>query len=131
MSMRFLLHNPHFACPSLRPLCSLPLVPCPKDRIEVTTATKYNAVLVLAERLRHRVGHIDVTPERIYQEAKITYVVKGDRTEEEMVVKGFAVFYKGVDEERVRRFDVYGDFSEVYGRMAEVQKGGGGERKEG
>ena len=67
-----------------------------------------------------------MTPERIYQEAKITYVIKADPTEEELVVKGFAVFHKGVEEERVRRFDVYGDFSEVYGRMAEVQKGGEG-----
>ena len=78
----------------------------------------------------NRVGHIDVTPQRIYQEAKITYVVKEDPTEEEMVVKGFAVFHKGVEEERVWRFDVYGDFSEVYGRMAEVQKARG-ERGEG
>ena len=77
-----------------------------------------------------RIGHIDVTTERIYQEAKITYVVKGDPTGEEMVVKGFAVFHKGVDEERVWRFDVYGDFSEVYGRMAEVQKGAEGGKGE-
>ena len=69
-----------------------------------------------------------MTPERIYQEAKITYVVKGDPKEDEIIVKGFAVFHKGYDDERVRRFDVYGDFSNVYARMAEVQKGAEAER---
>ncbi|KAL8786739.1 MAG: hypothetical protein Q9195_008073 [Heterodermia aff. obscurata] len=78
--------------------------------------------------MKHEIGHIDVTPERIYQEAKITYVIKGDPTEEKLVVKGFAVVHKGVGEERLRRLDIYGDFSEVFGRMAEVGKGAEGER---
>lgn len=66
---------------------------------------------------------MDVTPERIYQEATIRYVVKGDSKREEFVVKAFAVFHKRVDEDVVRRFDVYGDFSAVYARMGEVRSG--------
>ena len=46
-------------------------------------------------------------------------------------MKGFAVLYKGVEEERVWRLDIYGDFSEVFGRMAEVQKDAEGEGGEG
>ena len=74
-----------------------------------------------ANKCDDRIGHVDITPDRIYQEATITYVVKNDPSKEEFATKGFAVFHKRVDEEVVRRFDVYGDFSAVYARMGEVQ----------
>ena len=66
---------------------------------------------------------MDVTPERIYQAATIRYVVKGDEKREEFVVKGFAVVHKRVDEDVASGIDVYGDFSAVFARMAEVQSG--------
>ena len=49
------------------------------------------------------VGHIDVLPDRIYQEANITYVVKNDPRKEAITVRGFAVYFKGVEEERMHR----------------------------
>ena len=32
----------------------------------------------LLDSMTHTIGHVDVLPDRIYQEAKIEYVVKGD-----------------------------------------------------
>lgn len=63
---------------------------------------------------------MDVLPERIYQACVITYVVKRDPKLEEIAVRGFAVFHKRVGEERMARFDVYGDFGRVGEKVREV-----------
>ncbi len=46
---------------------------------------------------------MDVLPDRIYQEAKITYTVKNDPDKEEIVVKGFAIYHKGLKDAQMKR----------------------------
>jgi len=55
------------------------------------------------ESMKHTVGHIDVMPDRIYQEAKIQYVVKGDSSKELFEVMGFAVYHKTPKDNRMHR----------------------------
>lgn len=55
------------------------------------------------ESMKHTVGHVDVTPDRIYQEAKIRYVVKGDPSKELFEVLGFAVYHKTPKDSRMNK----------------------------
>lgn len=63
----------------------------------------------LLDRMTHTIGHVDVAPDRIYQEAKIEYVVKGDP--EQMIIKidGLAVFGRRVGEDQMSFFTVFLD----------------------
>ena len=48
-------------------------------------------------------GHVDVLPDKIYQEATIHYIVKGDPEKEKITVKEFAVFHKGAEDEKMHK----------------------------
>ena len=58
---------------------------------------------VLTFPLSGSLGHFDVLPDKIYQQANIHYLVKGDVEKEEIVVKALAVFHKGVEDEKVHK----------------------------
>ncbi|KAJ5295560.1 hypothetical protein PENANT_c001G09996 [Penicillium antarcticum] len=72
------------------------------------------------ESMRHTVRHVDVTQERIYQEATVTYIVKGDPEQRQIEAQGLAVFGKGVSESQIRFFTVYLDLEALRERMREV-----------
>ncbi len=48
-------------------------------------------------------SRVDVLPDRIYQEATITYTVKNDPENEAIVVNGFAIFHKGLKDAQMWR----------------------------
>ncbi|CAI7652337.1 unnamed protein product [Penicillium pancosmium] len=56
------------------------------------------------ECMKHTIRHVDVTHERIYQEATVTYVVKGDPEQRPIEAQGLAVpgAIAGEDEGGVR-----------------------------
>ncbi|CAI7618074.1 unnamed protein product [Penicillium glandicola] len=43
----------------------------------------------LLDRMTHTIGHVDVVSDRIYQEAKIEYVVKGDPEQKVIKIDGY------------------------------------------
>ena len=43
-------------------------------------------------KMEHQVRYFDYVKPRIYQSATIRYLVKGDNTDNEIVIPGFAVF---------------------------------------
>ncbi|KAI9038830.1 nuclear transport factor 2 family protein [Aspergillus affinis] len=73
--------------------------------------------------MKHTIGHVDVVEDRIYQEANIEYVLKGDPEEKVIKVQGLAVFGKGVRDERMKFFKVFLDPSPIFKRVGELQQG--------
>ncbi len=80
----------------------------------------FNDTFKLLASMKHTVLAVDVLPEKIYQEALITYIVKNDPEQVPISVRGMAVFGKKVDESTVTFFDVYLDISPVFARIAAV-----------
>lgn len=72
------------------------------------------------QSMKHTIGHFDVTHDRIYQEATVTYIVKGDPEQQPIEAQGLAVFGKGVDESKIRLFTVYIDLEPLRNRMKDV-----------
>ena len=56
------------------------------------------------DEFHHSAGHIDVLLDKIYQEATIEYIVKGDPEKERIIVRGFAVFHKLVEDEKMQKY---------------------------
>ncbi|OJI82049.1 hypothetical protein ASPTUDRAFT_57814 [Aspergillus tubingensis CBS 134.48] len=77
----------------------------------------------ILESMKHTIGHVDVLPDRIYQEATIDYVLKGDEEKKVVSVQGFAIFGKRVDEDKMRFFTVYLDTSPLVERVRVVTTG--------
>ena len=73
--------------------------------------------------MKHTIGHVDVLPDRIYQEATIDYVLKGDEEKKVVSVQGMAIFGKRVDEDKMRFFTVYLDTSPLVERVRVVTTG--------
>ncbi|PLB48409.1 NTF2-like protein [Aspergillus steynii IBT 23096] len=71
--------------------------------------------------MKHTIGHVDVAEDRVYQEADIEYVLKGDPEGQVIKVQGMAVFGKGVHDERMRFFKVFLDPEAILKRVGEVQ----------
>ncbi|EED20387.1 hypothetical protein TSTA_036130 [Talaromyces stipitatus ATCC 10500] len=65
----------------------------------------------------------NVLPDRIYQEAEIRYVVKGDPERKDIVVNGMAVIGKRPEDEKMTFFTVYLDPTELKERINAVAKG--------
>lgn len=63
----------------------------------------------LLDSMTHTIGHVDVLPDRIYQEAKIEYVVKGDPEQKVVKIDGLAIFGRRVGEDQMSFFTVYLD----------------------
>ncbi|KAJ5835713.1 hypothetical protein N7447_001739 [Penicillium robsamsonii] len=72
------------------------------------------------DNMKHTIRHIDVTHDRIYQEATVTYIVKGDSEQRQIEAHGLAVFGKGVEETKIRFFTVYLDLEPLRNRMKEL-----------
>ncbi|CRG88147.1 Cystinosin homolog [Talaromyces islandicus] len=83
----------------------------------------FNSQFPLLESMKHIIKHVDVLPDRIYQEAEIHYVIKNDPEKKDIVVRGMAVFGKKPDEDRLRFFDVYLDSSQIKERIEAVTSG--------
>ncbi|QKX62912.1 uncharacterized protein TRUGW13939_10080 [Talaromyces rugulosus] len=83
----------------------------------------FNSQFPLLESMKHIIKHVDVLPDRIYQEAEIHYVIKNDPEKKDIVVKGMAVFGKKPDEDRLSFFDVYLDSSQIKERVEAVLSG--------
>ncbi|RAL06113.1 nuclear transport factor 2 family protein [Aspergillus ibericus CBS 121593] len=75
------------------------------------------------ESMKHTIGHFDVLPDRIYQEASIEYVLKADPEKKVIHVNGIAIFGKRVNEDQMRFFTVYLDPSPIAERLKEVSGG--------
>ncbi|PWY96569.1 hypothetical protein BO94DRAFT_529937 [Aspergillus sclerotioniger CBS 115572] len=75
------------------------------------------------ESMKHTIGHIDVLPDRIYQEASIEYVLKPDPEKKVININGFAIFGKRVDEDKMRSFTVYLDPSPLAERLRVINAG--------
>ncbi|PYI08822.1 hypothetical protein BO78DRAFT_364211 [Aspergillus sclerotiicarbonarius CBS 121057] len=75
------------------------------------------------ESMKHTIGHIDVLPDRIYQEASIQYVLKADPEKKVIHIDGIAIFGKRVDEDKMRFFKVYLDPSPLAERLKEISGG--------
>ncbi|KAH8919772.1 hypothetical protein BT69DRAFT_466421 [Atractiella rhizophila] len=71
--------------------------------------------------MKHEPVDIDVLPNKIVQSCKITYTFKG-KEDEEIRVNGLAVWWKTPEEDKARRFDVYGDFEEVRTKGVQAAK---------
>lgn len=63
---------------------------------------------------------VDVVGDKVYQEATISYVVKGDETREKFTIPGLAVLHRTLDGKRVYQLDVYTDMSDVMKRIGDV-----------
>ncbi|KAJ5959214.1 Nuclear transport factor 2 [Penicillium vulpinum] len=63
----------------------------------------------LLDSMTHTIGHVDVVSDRIYQEAKIEYVVKGDPEQKVIKIDGLAVFGRRVGEDQMSFFTVFLD----------------------
>ncbi|KAJ5770376.1 uncharacterized protein N7511_002427 [Penicillium nucicola] len=72
------------------------------------------------ESMKHTIRHVDVTHDRIYQEATVTYVVKGDPEQRPIEAHGLAVFGKGVEESQIKFFTVYLNLGLLRERMTEI-----------
>lgn len=83
----------------------------------------FNSQFPLLESMKHLIKHVDVLPDRIYQEAEIHYVIKNDPEKKEIVVRGMAVFGKRPDEDRLRFFDVFLDSTQIKERIEAVMSG--------
>lgn len=66
---------------------------------------------------------MDIVDDRVYQEADIEYVLKGDPEGKVIKVQGMAVFGKGVQDERMRFFKVFLDPSAISKRVGELSQG--------
>lgn len=51
----------------------------------------------------YRVRSMDVLPSKLFVEVSIEYLIKDDPSKEPIHAKALAVFYKGVQEQRVGR----------------------------
>ncbi|KAH8433200.1 nuclear transport factor 2 family protein [Aspergillus melleus] len=83
----------------------------------------YEQQFQIIASMKHTIGHFDVVEDRVYQEADIEYVLKGDPEEKVIKVQGLAVFGKGVSDERMHFFKVYLDPSAIFKRVGELQNG--------
>ncbi|OOF94626.1 hypothetical protein ASPCADRAFT_208288 [Aspergillus carbonarius ITEM 5010] len=75
------------------------------------------------ESMKHIIEHIDVLPDRIYQEASIEYVLKPDPEKNVVHINGIAIFGKRADEDKMRFFTVYLDPSPLVERLRVVNGG--------
>lgn len=73
--------------------------------------------------MQHTITHLDVAPDRVYQEADIRYVVKGDPGRKEIMIKGIAIFGRKPEEEKMRFFTVYLDPTALLERVKAVATG--------
>jgi hypothetical protein len=72
------------------------------------------------DSMKHTIRHFDTLPDRIYQEATISYVVRADPEKEQIDIPGIAIFGKGVSEERMSFFTVYLDPSPLHEKIRSV-----------
>ncbi|KAJ5513407.1 hypothetical protein N7463_002959 [Penicillium fimorum] len=72
------------------------------------------------DSMKHTIRHVDVTHDRIYQEATVTYIVKDDPEQRPIEAQGLAVFGKGAEERKITFFTVYLDLEPLRNRMKEV-----------
>lgn len=77
----------------------------------------------LLESMKHTIKHVGVLPDRIYQEASISYVVKGDPEKNPVEIQGLAVFGERTDEDRMNFFTVYLDPTPLAKRIESVVSG--------
>ncbi|KUL87150.1 hypothetical protein ZTR_05577 [Talaromyces verruculosus] len=75
------------------------------------------------ESMKHTIKHVDVFPDRIYQEADIRYVVKGDPERKEISITGMAVFGRKPGDEKMSFFTVYLDPTALRERIMAVAAG--------
>lgn len=66
---------------------------------------------------------MDVLQDRIYQEADILYVVKGDPERKEIFIPGMAVFGRKPGDEKMSFFTVYLDPTALQERIKAVAAG--------
>ncbi|KAK1148504.1 hypothetical protein N8T08_009509 [Aspergillus melleus] len=83
----------------------------------------YEQQFQIIASMKHTIGHFDVVDDRVYQEAHIEYVLKGDPEGKVIKVQGLAVFGKGTRDERMKFFKVFLDPSAILKRVGEIQKG--------
>ncbi|OKL63761.1 hypothetical protein UA08_00034 [Talaromyces atroroseus] len=75
------------------------------------------------ESMHHTIKRVDVVSDRIYQEADIRYVVKGDPERKEILIKGIALVGKRPKQEKMNTFTVYLDPTALKERIAAVVGG--------
>ncbi|KAF3397102.1 hypothetical protein EIK77_003516 [Talaromyces pinophilus] len=75
------------------------------------------------ESMKHTIKHVDVLPDRIYQEADIRYVAKGDPERKEISITGMAVFGRKPGDEKMSFFTVYLDPTALRERIMAVAAG--------
>lgn len=75
------------------------------------------------ESMKHTIKHVDVLQDRIYQEADILYVVKGDPERKEIFIPGMAVFGRKPGDEKMSFFTVYLDPTALQERIKAVAAG--------
>ncbi|KAH8693893.1 hypothetical protein BGW36DRAFT_463524 [Talaromyces proteolyticus] len=80
----------------------------------------FNTQFPTLELMQHTIKHVDVLPDRIYQEANIRYIIKNDPEKKEIDIKGIAIFGKKPDEDKLRFFTVYLDPSPIKERAEAV-----------
>ena len=81
-----------------------------------------DAQQAVLQSITHNIKHVDLLPERVYVEADIKWAVKGDPEQKVVIGRGLGVFNKKLDEDRISRFDVFADFSELTKRYQYVQQ---------
>jgi ketosteroid isomerase-like protein len=83
----------------------------------------FNSQFPHLESMKHTIKRVDVLPDRIYQEADIRYVVKGDPERKEILLTGMAVFGRKPGDEKMSFFTVYLDPTELKERIMAVVQG--------
>jgi hypothetical protein len=82
-----------------------------------------NGQYAYLESMRHTIKRVDVVSDRIYQEADIRYVVKGDPEQKEILIKGIALVGKRPEQEKMSTFTVYLDPTTLKERIGAVVSG--------
>lgn len=81
----------------------------------------FEAQFAHLESMKHTIKTVDALPDKIYQEATISYVVKGDPEKKTIDIQGIAIFGKKADEDVMSYFRVYLDPAPLLERIKQVQ----------
>ncbi|KAJ5164566.1 Nuclear transport factor 2 [Penicillium coprophilum] len=109
--------NPDVSVPEFyTPDCVMAFPGQPQLQGHDAIKTFFKQQFSIIDRMTHTIGRVDVVADRIYQEAKIEYVLKGDPEQKVIKIDGLAIFGKRAEEDQMSFFTVYLDPRELLER---------------
>ena len=80
----------------------------------------FDGQFALLDLMKHTIKTVDIIGDKVYQEATITYMVKGDPEQKKIDLQGIAVYGRKPGDEKINFLTVYLDPTELNERMALV-----------